>query len=129
MLPFLGFLVWEVTPFGQLLFSLAPLLIPVVLVGIISDQGSRLVRFLSWPPLVYLGLVSYGFYLYHPLIELPDWLVPNFSGGRALIDGAATLLAASLSWFLFEKPLLNYRDRRRSRSAERRRPTLALDTA
>jgi peptidoglycan/LPS O-acetylase OafA/YrhL len=68
-------------------------------------------RFLSWPPLVYLGAISYGIYVWHGLVPalaehatgLP---YPEDAGAMKFlcVTGAAVILA-TLSWHLFEKRL------------------------
>jgi peptidoglycan/LPS O-acetylase OafA/YrhL len=75
-----------------------------------SGIAGRLLR-LSW--LHYLGRISYGIYVYHPFIPallavlaasagFAGWFV----GWRGLVAATAgTLLIASLSWHLFEKPI------------------------
>jgi peptidoglycan/LPS O-acetylase OafA/YrhL len=68
-------------------------------------------RLLSLPPSVYLGRISYGIYIYH--FWMPGLMKPML----ARIDGrqrspaflllclAATIVAATLSWFLLERPI------------------------
>ena len=91
-----------------------------------QDRGA--VRwFLQTPPIAALGVVSYGFFLWHvPLIETSihltgqhvflDWRggVGFFSGkviGPTLLAFALTVIAATCSWFLVEKPLVRGRRR------------------
>ena len=65
------------------------------------------------PPLVYLGRISYGVYLLHNFSHIPVRLAADFLHVPALHAGAigtllqlaATLVAASLSWRFFESPL------------------------
>ena len=76
-------------------------------------------RFLSWPPLVYIGKISLGVYLYHVLV--PITLGPSLD--RAGITAAAhntlrvwllaglSIGAAALSWQLLEKPLAKFKPR------------------
>jgi peptidoglycan/LPS O-acetylase OafA/YrhL len=75
-------------------------------------------RFLEMPWLRYLGKISYGMYVYHlPLI----WFVERFSEERVqgemthwlrvAISLSATILIATLSYYLLEKPILNLKDR------------------
>jgi peptidoglycan/LPS O-acetylase OafA/YrhL len=82
---------------------------------------------LTLAPLRYLGRISYGLYLYH----LPALLlviiafnkvglpIPDPGPIKLLIVGAVTVVAAALSWHLFEEPinrlkrLLPYQARRR----------------
>lgn len=79
--------------------------------------GSLLGTLLSWKPLRALGIVSYGFYVYHDLLHdlYSDW-AHRISAQYAypltiLIAFAATLLIATLSYRLLEKPLLRLKDR------------------
>jgi len=75
-------------------------------------------RFLEWRPLVYVGTISYGMYVYHMfLISVLSWLAvvfgrpdifPNKDGLQLFIYvSLATIAVASLSWHFFEKPLNN----------------------
>jgi len=74
-------------------------------------------RGLEWRPLVWLGAISYGLYVYHglipaavPLLEghLDVWLrLPSPGAARVLYYFAATIPVAALSWYLFERPINN----------------------
>ena len=86
-------------------------------------------RFLEWPPLRYLGKISYGLYVYHfPVmwfaIRVRDFGVvdPFAKPVIALISFIATLLVASLSYKYLEKPLLNLKDRFFALKPERQQP-------
>ncbi|SFJ24072.1 acyltransferase family protein [Albimonas pacifica] len=71
-------------------------------------------RLLSWGPLVALGQVSYGLYLWHwPLIVF--WKAhagPQLSGREALALGLASLALGALSTRLVERPFRTPRARR-----------------
>jgi peptidoglycan/LPS O-acetylase OafA/YrhL len=69
---------------------------------------------LRWPPLLYLGQISYGLYLYHYVIY---WMI---DGGtfpmevnpiRACLKIAVTILVSAISWHALEKPILRFKDR------------------
>ena len=72
-------------------------------------------RVLEWGPMVYLGRISYGLYVYHLFSELclPTvyrWLhvAPSWEasvGFRLAVQTALTLAVAVVSWHVFEKPL------------------------
>ena len=88
----------------------AVLLSGAVVLAVAQGMGSRL---LTWRPLVYLGTISYGIYVWH-------LMMPFFfeSAGIAIPDRGASLLAlmtlpslalAMLSWHLFERPINDLR--------------------
>jgi peptidoglycan/LPS O-acetylase OafA/YrhL len=74
--------------------------------------------FLEMPWLRYLGKISYGMYVYHlPII----WFIERFSEegilgemthwARVVISISATILIATLSFYLLERPILNLKGR------------------
>lgn len=77
-------------------------------------------RVLTSRPLAYIGKISYGLYVYHlgiifliyrllgPSINLPP---PWTKFTLALVEFAATFVAASLSYRFLEKPFLNFKDK------------------
>ena len=77
---------------------------------------------LRWRPLCYLGLISYGIYLYHYINS--NWVYDGFrfTWEDSVADGAAkiglTLLAAILSWHLIERPILGLKERFRYEAPE-----------
>ncbi|MBI5934348.1 MAG: acyltransferase [Chloroflexi bacterium] len=74
-------------------------------------------RLLEWPPLRYLGKISYGMYVYHFAIV---WLAATLFG-QNITEPFAPLLAlatftfiwivATLSYQLMEKPIIDLKDR------------------
>jgi peptidoglycan/LPS O-acetylase OafA/YrhL len=64
-------------------------------------------RMLSWPPLVFIGLISYSLYLWHqPLLVFVNYyyIAPLTPGATAVLL-AATLLVAIASWRFIERPV------------------------
>ena len=65
-------------------------------------------RLLSLRPLLYLGTILYGLYVFHNFVPafLADIRIPfAVRPARFLLNCGVTVAAASLSWFLFERPL------------------------
>jgi len=98
----------------QVLGGLAALLlvVPAVFVGVPGIPG----RVLSWRPLVLLGIVSYGVYLWHTQVstELGMHGVDGFAG-RLAGTVALTAAVAALSYVLVERPLLRFKSGGRAR--------------
>ena len=77
-------------------------------------------RFLETKVLKYLGKISYGLYVYHLAViwfvgRIRDWWPvfeePTAKLLTALIAFPLTVLIASVSYFLMERPILNLKDR------------------
>lgn len=106
--------VWEVHSVGAndpLLYRGGFFLMALATAGLIlvsiEQPGSVLGRALAWPPLCYVGRISYGLYLYHwPLFLI---IAPNHTGllGWHLLTArlAATFAAAVVSYHLLERPV------------------------
>ncbi|MDZ4824945.1 MAG: acyltransferase [Actinomycetota bacterium] len=98
-------------------FMNAAIVVCLLLPGVFGAQGRGGVRwFLQWKPIAYVGLVSYGVYLWHQgwtdnAMEYTDSrpLHANF----LLITGIAVALSvvcAVASWYALEKPINRRRD-------------------
>jgi peptidoglycan/LPS O-acetylase OafA/YrhL len=100
-------------------FDLATALAALWLVGAATEGfGGLLGRVLSHPLPIYLGRISYGIYLYHPLVkwavfelasEDAAWLDEPVLAFMVLVP--LTLAAASLSWHCLEAPLVRLKSR------------------
>jgi peptidoglycan/LPS O-acetylase OafA/YrhL len=74
---------------------------------LVTAPQSTLVHALSWRPLAYLGLISYGLYLYHVLIlnaVSSHTTLPRHESAPVAI--ALAVLAASFSYHFIERPFL-----------------------
>jgi peptidoglycan/LPS O-acetylase OafA/YrhL len=105
-------LVWWLTT-----LVLKPIGAVLLLTPFVFGQADRgwLRKLFGWAPLVWIGTVSYAFYLWHYqiLLKLQSKLIPGFpalSGNRfaeayvTVIMIALSLVAGALSWYLLEKP-------------------------
>ncbi len=83
----------------------------------------RIAQALTWRPMVYIGKISYGMYLYHMLAHFLTWEIllagiegwnrfPKF-GLRMVVFSLLTLGIASLSYFTIERPFLALKSRLR----------------
>jgi peptidoglycan/LPS O-acetylase OafA/YrhL len=102
-------------PFGGVTFVAGLLVVPACTVLVVhhvavADDGP-LVRLLSLRPLVVVGTVSYGIYLYHfPVFQAvqhahPPWLVQH------VLELGLTALLTTFSYVLVERPALRLKDR------------------
>ena len=94
---------------------LAALCSVFVIAQIAGHPDSTVARLLSWRPLVFVGSISYGVYLWHfPVFELVKDAVP---GTRFVVlvavQFAGSFAAALLSWFVVERPTLRWKNRLR----------------
>ena len=88
-----------------------------------DDAGGWVRRLLGWRVLAWLGLVSYGIFLYHGPIVLElsaahaDGWIPG-SGYLSMfaVALAITVPAAAVSYYLVERPALSFKDGFRARS-------------
>ncbi len=110
------------------LFTAAALMVGVLLVRLLAAPSRLSSLVLESAPLVGIGRISYGLYLYHiPIIAL---LGPLGLGHPATAFAVAglTLASALLSYFLIERPCLQLKDRF-GRLPPENQPSLTLSMA
>ena len=103
-------LVWKTNQYSPFLYHgglVALSLATVLVVAVLVHPASRLGHLLGWRPLRWLGVRSYGIYLWHaPIIVLTT---PNFNQGvnpiRAVLQVGASVGLAALSWRFVEEPV------------------------
>lgn len=104
---------------GQTLYAVAfAWLIGTMRCGLAGPAGDLL----GWRPLAWLGVISYGVYVYHMFApRIVGWALRVAKAPAELQSGlpffaasaALTLAAAALSWRFVEQPILNQCRRRR----------------
>ena len=81
-----------------------------------ATKHCRISKTLAWPPLAYIGRISYGMYLYHMLAHVLTWQIllvgiegwnryPKFAM-RLAVFNLLTVGIASLSYFTLERTFL-----------------------
>jgi peptidoglycan/LPS O-acetylase OafA/YrhL len=133
----IGLLVWRTSPLSGFLYPIGFLLLSLATVAVIAaavTPGGRLGAVLGVGPLRWIGVRSYGIYLWQwPIIVL---LSPGRGAqplGRAAMEVAITLAVAALSWRFLEDPIrrgglvrLRHRLTSGSKAVVARRRNLAL---
>ena len=122
---------WVWTTFGNL-----PAAVGFALVIAVAAAGTGpALGWLSTRPIVTLGVISYGIYLWHlPLLLIVRelGLLPATFAPRLVVVLALSIGAAALSWTLLERPVMRYvatRQRASRARRERRRTRAALAEA
>jgi len=82
-----------------------------VIAPVALDQEGPVARVLAAPPLVWLGVISYGVYLWHwPVFLVVNGERTGWSGYSLFaVRCAVTLAAATASWWLIEQPVRRWR--------------------
>lgn len=81
------------------------------LAAILSSPQNIFARLLRVPPLVWTGRISYGLYLWHfPVFTfVADWFPALEPALLMTLKVAGTFLCATLSYYLLERPCLNFK--------------------
>ncbi len=108
----------QTIPFAEMLpmalLNMAVALLATALIGA-AAEGIRgpLGWVLSFKPVVFIGTISYGIYVWHNFVP---WYLAKMrlynslmalKGGKALILAGLSILAAYVSWRLVERPIVN----------------------
>jgi peptidoglycan/LPS O-acetylase OafA/YrhL len=118
------------TPIWPVLTIFAVALLYFGLIGVVLlSAGHPALAPLRLGPLVYLGRISYGIYIYHYIIY---WAIDGFDFNYDrpwrinVLKVAATVAAAMLSWHLIERPILSLKDYFRYEPGPATRPAVAV---
>ncbi len=88
------------------LYPIVPIAVPwcvAWLVGSSVHQSNLFTRLLAFPPLVFLGLISYSLYLWQELFVAHPGHFPFTAYGLPVIV-PGMLIAATLSYYFIERP-------------------------
>ncbi len=97
------------------LLDIATVLLAVALIGA-AARGipGAFGRLLSLKPMVFVGTISYGIYVWHNFMPWFVAKIPplhhalkSLHGGKALTLCGLSILLAYTSWMLFERPIVN----------------------
>jgi peptidoglycan/LPS O-acetylase OafA/YrhL len=96
--------------------TLASLGACILVMCVVRHAGHRALAPLRSAPLVYLGTISYGIYLYHyPIVKMSDTVGSSLriTPGPSLwaVECILTLVTAAISWHIIERPILRLKDR------------------
>jgi peptidoglycan/LPS O-acetylase OafA/YrhL len=102
-------LVWRIDSLSKFLYPAGFVLLTVctaALVAAVVNPASRLGAALGWRPLRWIGVRSYGIYLWQwPIIVLANPGQGSLGWARAVLVVAGTLVIAGLSWRYVEEPI------------------------
>lgn len=95
-------------------FAIEPVLIAVMVIQLISLHSASLWRWIDWPALRYLGRISYSLYLYQQITL--GFVKKALSSQSIAIQFIAavivTILVATASYYLIERPFLKLKNLR-----------------
>jgi peptidoglycan/LPS O-acetylase OafA/YrhL/lysophospholipase L1-like esterase len=102
-------LVWRTSEYSAFLYRGGMVLLSAgtaLMVASAASPASRFGRVLGWRPLRWLGVRSYGIYLWHyPIIVLTTPADGQDSLARGTLQVTAAVVAAALSWRFIEEPV------------------------
>jgi peptidoglycan/LPS O-acetylase OafA/YrhL len=105
----IGLLVWRTNQYSPFLYRGGIVLLSVatvLVVATVAHPATRVGLALGWAPLRWIGVRSYGIYLWHaPVIVLtsPANATPEFA--RSALQVGASIGLAALSWQFIEEPV------------------------
>ena len=96
------------TSWDVVTYPMAALACGLILVAVLQPSGG----FLANPATVYLGKISYGLYVIHPLAIYFCAQYEFSRGVMPVVTLAVTIIGAGISYRVIEKPFLQIKDRR-----------------
>jgi peptidoglycan/LPS O-acetylase OafA/YrhL len=110
---------------GHIMYGLLAFFFALPIMLGVEHRGGVPERLLTLRPIAWIGLISYGIFLWHhPLTgkfrDVQDWTTHGSSIIYTLAVFVTAVIAATLSYYLLERPLLKYKDPRPRRPRARR---------
>ena len=90
-------------------FTLLACATAVLIVNVVLSPSSYSRGLLEYGPLVWIGRISYGLYLWHYVVFKAVSFMPLSWPLKLCVAVAATFAVTSLSFYLFEEPIRGYR--------------------
>jgi len=108
-LAIIALLIWRTGQYSPFIYRGGLIVLSVATAAVLAAAacpGSRTGRVLGWGPLRWLGVRSYGIYLWHyPIIVLTSPANSTENLTRGALQTAATIAVAALSWRFVEEPI------------------------
>jgi peptidoglycan/LPS O-acetylase OafA/YrhL len=105
----IGALIWRTTQYSAFLYRGGLVLLALatgLVIAAVAVPGSRVGAVLGIAPLRWIGVRSYGIYLWHyPITVLTTPADGRDSLGRATLQVTASVVVAALSWRFIEEPV------------------------
>ncbi len=105
----IGLMIWRVGQYSAFTYQGGLVLLSVATAGVVAAAacpGALVGRALGWKPLRWIGVRSYGIYLWHyPVIILTSPANSAEDLPRAALQVAASIGLAALSWRFVEEPI------------------------
>jgi peptidoglycan/LPS O-acetylase OafA/YrhL len=105
----IGLLIWRTNQYSPFLYRGGMVALSVATAAVVwavASPASRLGQVLGSQPLRWLGVRSYGIYLWHfPIIVLTTPAAGSPTLLRSTLQVAASIEAAALSWYYVEEPI------------------------
>jgi peptidoglycan/LPS O-acetylase OafA/YrhL len=105
----IGWLEWHTSEYSAFMFRggmVVLSLATVLVIAAVAHPASPMNAVLGWGPLRWLGVRSYGIYLWHyPVILLATPPLGQLSGVQDVLCVAASVALAALSWKFVEDPI------------------------
>jgi peptidoglycan/LPS O-acetylase OafA/YrhL len=91
--------------------------LPAMLGEPVAGRRDLPARVLGWRPIAWLGLISYGIFLWHlplteKLLKVQDWTSHGSFFVFTFVIAVVAIACASASYYLVERPLLRFKDPR-----------------